>query len=85
MKKKLLGLLGLGAACVACCLPSVAAGLVALGAGGVLSATIGGVSLDVILCIWGPIFLAAVAVAMMWSAYRKRVKGGCECETSCKI
>jgi len=78
MKKRLLGLVALGAACAACCLPFIAAGLGALGLGSALTAKVAGVSLDAILCIWGPVFfLGAGAVILVAARGRRVTRCGC--------
>lgn len=84
MRKKLLGLFGLGAACVACCLPLVGGWLAAAGFGSVLAASIGGVSLDTILCVWMPPLLIVAAV-WMFLAGRQRKVTACDCEESCRV
>lgn len=84
MKKRLLGLLGFGTACAACCLPLVGAELAAFGFGSLLTAKIAGVSLDALLCVWGPVLFIGAAAIVLFTARRKRKVSLCECESSCR-
>ena len=85
MTKRLLGLIGIGAACAACCLPLVAAGLATLGLGSALTAKVGAAPLDAILCILGPVLLIGAGAVMMLIAARRRRMAACGCETSCRV
>lgn len=79
------GILGLGAACLACCAPLilpllVSAGLIGATAGG--AGLIFGLTLDQIVCVALP---AAVlgGLALLWMRRRARARASCACETTC--
>ena len=84
MRKKLLGLFGLGVACVACCLPLVAGWLAAAGFGSVLAASISGISVDTILCVWLPVILISALVGIFLAARRRKI-ASCDCKVSCRV
>ncbi|MEO8531634.1 MAG: hypothetical protein ABI459_10445 [Deltaproteobacteria bacterium] len=80
MKRKTLTILGLGAACMACCAPLILtvlvwAGLAVAGAAG--GGLIAGLSWDVILC--GAVAVGVLAAAVIW--FRRRwIKAGSTCD-----
>lgn len=84
MTKKMLGWLGLGVACLACCIPLVAGSLTALGIGAAVSAGIGGVSWEALLCLGVPAFAVGVA-AVLWASSRRKRERSCNCEASCGL
>jgi len=84
MKKSALAALGFGAACVACCLPLAAPLLVATGLSGVLALSLGGVTLDYVVCVLGPwIAGAGLLLAAAMFIVRRRAGEGCDCATKC--
>lgn len=84
MKKSVLAILGIGAACSVCCLPFVAPLLIATGSSAVLGFSIGNVSLEYVVCMLGPWI---VGVGLLWIVVllvaRRRNKAVCHCAASC--
>ena len=79
------GILGLGAACLACCAPLIlpllaSAGLIGATAGG--AGLILGLTLDQIVCVVLPA-AALGGLAFLWLRRRARAKASCACETTC--
>lgn len=88
MKKSIMGLLGIGTACAACCTPLLAPLLAALGLSGVLALRIGSVSLDEIVCVYGPWIAGAGVAALLarigWGMWRRRgATAACDCAAVC--
>jgi hypothetical protein len=83
MKKLVLAILGVGAACSACCLPFIAPVLVTA-VSAVLGLSIGGVSLDDVARGLGPwIAGAALLFLSIRLVVRRRNRASCDCAASC--
>lgn len=84
MKKSVFAILGFGGACLACCLPFVAPLLAAAGLSGVLAFSIGGFSLDYVVCVLGP-WIASVGLLLMMVRLlaRRRARAVCDCAATC--
>lgn len=79
---KMKTLLGLGLACAACCaLPLL--GFAGLTLGGASLAAGLGVSLDFIICVLGPLALAASVIALLWNRRRLQACATCPTDKSC--
>jgi membrane protein implicated in regulation of membrane protease activity len=82
------GILGVGAACAACCIPLIlplVLGAGIAGAGALGGSLLLGFTLDQVLCVGLP--LAALGVLLVvWSrrVFRSRAKP-CGCEASCEV
>lgn len=83
------GILGIGAACLACCAPLIlpvlaGAGLISLGAGGA-GMLLFGLTLDRVLCFGVPA-LGGLALAFLWLRSRSQAKAAqCACEEECDV
>lgn len=84
MKKSILTLLGIGTACLACCLPLFAPVMATLGVSSVLALRVAGVTLDYILCLLLPLVaFAGLGVTLLLLA-RTRAKAACSCKSACQ-
>jgi hypothetical protein len=78
-------ILGLGAACVACCVPLILPLLGGFGLGGAaLSAFAGKVSLDQLICLGLPMAIILVA-GLIWMRRRQHLKSSCACPDRCDV
>lgn len=84
MKKAVLTILGLGAACSVCCLPLLAPLLAATGLSTMLTLAVGGASLNYLLCVLGPgIVIAGLLLAAALLLARRRASAVCDCAATC--
>ncbi|MEO5866401.1 MAG: hypothetical protein ABIS14_15435 [Sphingomonas sp.] len=90
MKKSFFAVFGIGVACTACCLPFAAPLLLATGLSGLLAVRIAGVSVEYVMCEWGPSIallgaagLAAYFARLAWKNRAARLQASCDCAISC--
>lgn len=81
------GLLGIGAACAACCIPLVlpllaGVGVLTAGAGG---ARLLGLSLEQILCYGVPVAGLAAVGLVWWLRRAKARREACDCQDICAV
>lgn len=78
-------ILGLGAACAACCTPLILPLLGGLGLGGAaLSMVAGKVTLDQLICLGLPMAIT-LGIGLVWMRRRQHLKSGCACPDRCDV
>lgn len=79
---KMKTLIGIGLACAACCaLPLLGLAGFTLGSAGIAASL--GVSLEFIICVLGPLAVAAGLIAFLWNRRHLQVCATCPTDKSC--
>lgn len=80
---KMKTLIGMGLACAACCaVPLLGFAGLTLGSAGIAAGL--GISPDFIICVLGPLALAAGAIAFLWNRRRSQACVTCQTDKSCR-